>query len=61
MGWLTLYTDTWEDIADEEDDFHISRDKVMLDGGNYGGKTGDGTSQSPFFFIPSRILMGGSV
>lgn len=50
MGWLTFCTDTWEDIPDEEDDFHISRDKVMLDGENYGRKGGDGTSQLPFYF-----------
>lgn len=24
---------TYEDLADEEDDFHINRDKVMLDDG----------------------------
>ena len=24
---------TYEDLADEEDDFHINRDKVMLDEG----------------------------
>lgn len=43
---LTFCTDTWEDIPDEEDDFHISRDKVMLDGENYGRKGSDGTFQS---------------
>ena len=26
-GWA----ETWEDVADEEDAFHISRDKVLLE------------------------------
>lgn len=28
-----LAINTWEDVADSEDDFHINRDKVLLDEG----------------------------
>lgn len=33
--------DTWEDIPDEEDEFHISRDKVLLEGENVGRRRAD--------------------
>ncbi|RPB13566.1 hypothetical protein P167DRAFT_564430 [Morchella conica CCBAS932] len=32
---------TWEDIPDEEDEFHISRDKVLLEGENVGRRKAD--------------------
>ncbi|KAH0614671.1 uncharacterized protein H6S33_000307 [Morchella sextelata] len=32
---------TWEDIPDEEDEFHISRDKVLLEGENVGRRRVD--------------------
>jgi len=28
-----LATNTWEDVADSEDEFHINRDKILLDEG----------------------------
>lgn len=28
-----LAVNTWEDVADSEDEFHINRDKVLLDEG----------------------------
>jgi U3 small nucleolar RNA-associated protein 3 len=31
-GKMSAYT-TYEDLADSEDEFHINRDKVMLDDG----------------------------
>lgn len=29
--WMDGWAETWEDVADEEETFHISRDKVLLE------------------------------
>lgn len=45
---------TWEDVADPEDEFHISRDKVLLEGDDGGG---GGRGGNPFPFLAVFVLV----